>query len=58
MEKITTQDSDMLSIVSIFHFVLGGFQMLFSLIGFIYVAMGILMTSGQMDSAKGNPPPP
>ena len=57
MEKITTQDSDMLSIVSIFHFVLGGFQMLFSLIGFIYVAMGILMASGQMDSTNGNPPP-
>ena len=57
MEKVPAQDSDLLSIVSIFHFVLGGFQMLFSSIGLIYVAMGILMASGQMDSAKGGAPP-
>ncbi|MCK5785608.1 MAG: hypothetical protein KAH54_03510 [Candidatus Sabulitectum sp.] len=57
MSDVTRQDSDLLSIVSIFHYVLGGFQMLFSLIGLVYVAMGILMASGAMESSSGNPPP-
>ncbi len=58
MVEVSRQNGDLLSIVTIFHYVLGGFQMLFSLIGFIYVAIGMLMASGQMDSAKANPPPP
>ena len=32
--------------------------MLFSLIGFVYVAIGILMATGAMDSTNGEPPPP
>ena len=48
----------MISLVSIFHFVLGGFQMLFSLVGLVYVAIGAMMASGAMESTKGNPPPP
>jgi len=48
----------MISLVSIFHFVLGGLQMLFSLIGLVYVAIGAMMASGAMESTKGNPPPP
>ncbi len=58
MSKVSRPDDDLLSVVSIFHFVLGGFQMLFSLIGLIYVAMGILMATEALDSTKGNPPPP
>jgi len=58
VSEVSKQDGDLLSIVSIFHYVLGGFQMLFSLIGFVYVAMGILMATGAMDSAKGEAPPP
>ncbi|MCK5133984.1 MAG: hypothetical protein KAR40_17775 [Candidatus Sabulitectum sp.] len=37
MSEVSRQDCDLLSIVSIFHYVLGGFQMLFSLIGFVYI---------------------
>ena len=48
----------MVFLVSIFHFVLGGLQMLFSLIGLVYVAIGAMMASGAMESTKGNPPPP
>ena len=57
MNEVTKSDNDLLSIVSIFHFVLGGFQMLFSLFGLIYLGMGILIASGELDSAKGAPPP-
>ncbi len=53
MNEVTKSDNDLLSIVSIFHFVLGGFQMLFSLIGLIYIGMGILIASGELESAKG-----
>lgn len=58
MSEVSRPDGDLLSIVSIFHYVLGGFQMLFSLIGLVYVAMGILMATGALDSTKGEPPPP
>lgn len=58
MSEVSRKDGDLLSIVSIFHYVLGGFQMLFSLIGFVYIAVGILMATGAMDSAKGGAPPP
>ncbi len=57
MNEVVKPDNDLLSIVSIFHFVLGGFQMLFSLIGLIYLGMGILIASGELESAKGTPPP-
>jgi len=57
-DSATKQNGDMLSVVSIFHFVLGSFQMLFSLTGLVYVAVGAAMASGAMESAKGNPPPP
>ncbi|MEA3266771.1 MAG: hypothetical protein U9P42_07500 [Candidatus Fermentibacteria bacterium] len=58
MSEVKKQDSDLLSIVSIFHYVLGGFQMLISLAGFVYIVMGILMITGAMDSAKVEPVPP
>ncbi len=58
MSEVKKQDSDLFGVVSIFHFVLGGCQLLFSLFGFVYVVMGILMATGAMDSAKGEPPPP
>lgn len=58
MSEVRKQDSDLLSVVSIFHYVLGGFQMLISLAGFVYVVVGVLMVTGAMDSAKGEPPPP
>ena len=57
-DTVTKQNGDMISLVSIFHFVLGGFQMLFSLVGLVYVAIGAMMASGAMESTKGNPPPP
>jgi len=56
-DTVTKQNGDMISLVSIFHFVLGGFQMLFSLVGLVYVAIGAMMASGAMESTKGNPPP-
>ncbi|MCK5842674.1 MAG: hypothetical protein KAH31_10925 [Candidatus Sabulitectum sp.] len=58
MNEARKQDGDLLSIVSIFHYVLGGFQMMISLAGVVYIVMGILMTTGAMDSAKGEAPPP
>ncbi|MCK5035355.1 MAG: hypothetical protein KAS73_05635 [Candidatus Sabulitectum sp.] len=58
MSEVRKQDSDLLSVVSIFHYVLGGFQMLISLAGFVYVVVGVLMVTGAMDSAKGEPLPP
>jgi hypothetical protein len=57
-DTASKQNSDMISLVSIFHFVLGGFQMLFSLVGLVYVAIGAMVASGAMESTKGNPPPP
>jgi hypothetical protein len=58
VSEVTTRNDGLLSVVSVFHFVLGGFQMLFSLVGLLYVALGVLIASGAMESAKGNPPPP
>lgn len=56
-EKVGNGEGDILTVVSVFHYVVGGFQILMSFIGLFYVAMGILMGSGALESAK-NPPPP
>ena len=57
MNEPVKADNDLLSIVSIFHFVLGGFQMLFSVFGLFYLGMGILIASGDLEPTKGTPPP-
>jgi len=57
LSEVENTRTDMFRIVSIFHFVLGGFQLLFSLFGFLYLAMGILIATGSMDTGKSQPPP-
>jgi uncharacterized membrane protein len=57
LQEVKNNDNDQFRIVSIFHFVLGGFQMLFSLIGFVYLLIGVLMTSESLDAGKSVPPP-
>lgn len=56
-EKTKNGTGDLLAVVSVFHYVVGGFQLLTSLLGFFYIAMGILMGSGALDSGKSAPPP-
>ena len=56
-ETVKNGDSELYTIVSIFHFVVGGFQILLSSIGVIYMAVGYLITTGAIDSAKSEPPP-
>jgi hypothetical protein len=56
-EAQRNENSDFFKVVSIFHYVLGGFQMLFSLIGVLYIVMGILMTSGSLEPSKSSAPP-
>lgn len=56
-EKGTAGPDDLLTVVGIFHYVAGGFQMLMSLLGLFYVAMGILMGTGTLGTAKSPPPP-
>ncbi len=48
---------DVLTLVSVFHYVYGGFQILLSLIGVLYIVMGISMGSGTLGTAKSPPPP-
>ncbi|HPJ27548.1 MAG TPA: hypothetical protein PLM22_01350 [Candidatus Sabulitectum sp.] len=48
---------DVLTLVSVFHYVYGGFQILLSLIGVLYIVMGILMGTGTLGTAKSPPPP-
>ena len=56
-DAVKKGDSDLYTIVSIFHFVVGGFQILLSSIGIIYMAIGYLIATGAIDSAKSEPPP-
>ncbi len=56
-EKGTIKSNDLLTVAGVFHYVIGGFQMLMSLLGLFYVAMGILMGTGALDTAKSPPPP-
>jgi len=51
------RNSDLFKIASIFHFVLGGFQMLLSLIGVLYVVLGVMMASGALEPSKSGAPP-
>lgn len=56
-DSVKSSNSDLFTIVSIFHFVAGGFQILLSSIGVIYMALGYMITSGAIDSPKSEPPP-
>ncbi|MDI6783985.1 MAG: hypothetical protein QME64_07825 [bacterium] len=51
-----TQDEQHLNLLSIFHYIVGGFAVLFSCIFLIYVGIGIVMLLGMFDS-KNAPPP-
>lgn len=55
-EKVKNSFDDLLTVVSVFHYVLGGFQLLMSFLGVFYIVMGILMGTGAMESAKSAPP--
>lgn len=50
-----SQDEQNLNLLAIFHYVVGGMTMLFSLFFGIYIAMGIAMLLGKFD---GNDAPP
>ena len=47
-----TQDEQYLRTVSIFHYIVAGFAVLFSLIPAIHLVLGILMASGVLSDAK------
>ena len=50
-------DLSHLKVLAICHYVAGGLVILFSSIGLIYVAIGLMFTSGAMKGGP-NPPPP
>lgn len=56
-EKAKNSSDDFLTLVSVFHFVVGGFQMLLSLIGVVYLVIGIAIGSGALETAKSSAPP-
>lgn len=56
-DAVKNSDSDLWKIVSVFHFAVGGFQILLSSIGVIYMSFGYLIATGAIDSAKSQPPP-
>ena len=50
------RDEEHLNLLSIFHFVLGGFLFLFACIPLLHVGMGILILSGALDGPEDVPP--
>jgi hypothetical protein len=49
------QDEQHLNLLSLFHYVVAGVTALFACFGLIYVVLGVLMVTQQLD--KGQPPP-
>ena len=56
-EKVKNGSDDLLTVVSVFHYALGGLQLFMSLIGIFYIVMGFLMGTGALESGKSAPPP-
>lgn len=52
------KDIEHLRLLSIFHYVVGGFSCLCSCFPFIHLFAGILMVAGGMDNGRGNGGPP
>jgi hypothetical protein len=49
------QDEEYLKILSLFHYILGGVVMFFSMITFVYIGLGIAMLTGKLNG-KDAPP--
>lgn len=58
ISKIKKAETDKLLIVSIFHYLLAGFQMLFCAVGLVYLFFGVLIASGTLEPSKGAGAPP
>ena len=50
------QDAQHLRLLSIFHYLLAGFTILFSFIPVLYILLGWFMLTGRMDSGSSPPP--
>jgi hypothetical protein len=52
-------NSEQLRLLSIFHYVLGGLEILFGLFGLMYLGMGLSLALSPMTwTSQGQPPPP
>ena len=55
---MTDKNTEHLQLLRIFHFVLGGMTLLFSLFPVIHLVIGIAILSGAFEGNGNNPPPP
>ncbi len=55
-EKQKNCYGDLLTVVSVFHYVVGGLQLFMSLLGVFYIVMGVLMGTGALESGKSTHP--
>lgn len=59
MTTLTMQDEEQLRLLAIFHNVVAGLGVLFSLFPILHLAMGVMLLTGQFDPGKpGEGPPP
>jgi hypothetical protein len=54
MPDLTSQDSDYLRLLGIFHYVLAGIAFLFAIFPIFHLIFGIAMVSGALDSSGGD----
>jgi hypothetical protein len=52
-----SRDVEHLQLLSVFHYVIGGLALLFSLIPVIHLVLGIMFVRGGFDASTGDPPP-
>jgi hypothetical protein len=58
IEESSPGTNDQMVLASVFHYVLGGFQIMLSSVGLVYIAMGIAMgTEAIAEDMTGGPPP-
>jgi hypothetical protein len=55
---MSNEDIKNIDMLSMFHYIIGGFTALFSCIPFIHVFLGLAMLSGKFFEGKGDAPPP
>ena len=58
MTTLTTQDEEQLRLLAIFHNVVAGLGVLFSLFPVVHIAMGVMMLTGKLDTDKAGEGPP
>jgi hypothetical protein len=54
---VLSQDAENLSLLAVFHYVVGGIGFLFACFPFIHLVLGLAMITGALDNRKGEAPP-